>query len=615
LLYGVNLPSAQPARFLAVSVLFLISYISFITFVTMFLVVVWKLLLLCHQLAKCAWKKGQRKCNGKGKTMSKMTLKAKLITIGLAASIIPLVIVFGIVIFQNGEMLKTAEVESLKLGYADLDHMAQNIYGMCEIGNGMLEASGGSSWKDVPEIYDSITELVVGQTGYVFILNSQGDYLISKNGTRDGENIWSAKDDNGVSFIQEICRKAKGLKQHQIAEQQYPWKNDGDAVARMKITRIMYFEDWDWIIGVGSFEDEFMAAKTNIQNVADSGSLFLSIVIIITILITSIIWYIVASRISTSINNVIGQLTAASTQVTSASGQIANSGQELAEGSSNQASSLEEVASSLEELASQTRNNSDNATEANSLVGSTREATISGGESVVRLQDAISRIKDSADKTAKIVKTIDEIAFQTNLLALNAAVEAARAGEAGKGFAVVAEEVRNLAQRSAVAAKETSELIEESQTNSENGVKVSAEVSDILSGITDSVQKVSHLVGEVNAASSEQSSGIEQINLAVSTLEKVTQSNAATAEETAASSEELTAQAKDLESTVLVLEAVVGGSKNGAGYSAPTSPSQPRPNNMQYRPQKAANSAQQASQHRISSSQVIPLDDSDFSDF
>jgi methyl-accepting chemotaxis protein len=173
--------------------------------------------------------------------------------------------------------------------------------------------------------------------------------------------------------------------------------------------------------------------------------------------------------------------------------------------------------------------------------------------------DAIQKIKSSSDETAKIIKTIDEIAFQTNLLALNAAVEAARAGDAGKGFAVVAEEVRNLAQRSAEAARNTAALIEGSQQNAENGVNVSKDVESILLRIAENTQKLSQLNGEVSSASNEQSKGIDQVNTAMTEMDKVTQSNAANAEECASASEELSAQASELKEMVNQLMQLVGG--------------------------------------------------------
>ncbi|MBI5118474.1 PAS domain S-box protein [Candidatus Poribacteria bacterium] len=240
------------------------------------------------------------------------------------------------------------------------------------------------------------------------------------------------------------------------------------------------------------------------------------------------------------------QVAEAVAQVTSASNQISAGSQSLAEGANEQASSLEEVSSSLEEMSSMTKQNADNANQAKALAESARSSAEKGNEAMRRMKDAIDRIKASSDQTAKIIKTIDEIAFQTNLLALNAAVEAARAGEAGKGFAVVAEEVRNLAQRSAEAAKNTANMIEDSVKNAEGGVRITEEVAKILAEIFDGSGKVNNLIGEIAAASKEQADGIEQVNTAVAQMNKVTQQNAASSEESASAAEELNGQAEEL---------------------------------------------------------------------
>jgi methyl-accepting chemotaxis protein len=251
-----------------------------------------------------------------------------------------------------------------------------------------------------------------------------------------------------------------------------------------------------------------------------------------------------------NIDKALQQVSEATEQVTSASQQISSGSQSLAQGANEQASSLEEVSSSLEEMASMTKQSADNAIQAKSLAGEADQNAKTGTEAMIRMSNTINRIKESSDQTAKIVKTIDEIAMQTNLLALNAAVEAARAGEAGRGFAVVAEEVRNLAQRSAQAAKNTADMISESVKNADDGVKIAGEVSVSFTTIATSANKVNDLIAEIAAASQEQSQGIDQVNGAVAQMDKVTQQNAANSEESASAAEELSSQAEELKTMI-----------------------------------------------------------------
>ena len=238
------------------------------------------------------------------------------------------------------------------------------------------------------------------------------------------------------------------------------------------------------------------------------------------------------------------QLAEGSGQVSSAASQVSTASQSLAEGASEQASSLEETSSSLEEMASMTKRNAENARQANEIAKQTREAADKGVSDMQTMSSAMDSLKVSSDDIAKIIKTIDEIAFQTNILALNAAVEAARAGEAGMGFAVVADEVRNLAQRCAQAAKETAAKIEGAITKTGQGVEISSKVAASLGEIVTKVRQVDELVTEVANASREQTDGITQINTAVGQMDKVTQGNAANAEESAAAAEELNSQAE-----------------------------------------------------------------------
>ncbi|HEY3284181.1 MAG TPA: methyl-accepting chemotaxis protein [Armatimonadota bacterium] len=257
--------------------------------------------------------------------------------------------------------------------------------------------------------------------------------------------------------------------------------------------------------------------------------------------------------LNTALDNLdqgLGQVALGAEQVASASSQIGDGSQALSQIASEQASSLEEVSSSLQEMASMADQNASNAREARSLTEAARTDAAKGVKSMDQLSQAIERIKSSSDDTAKIVKTIDEIAFQTNLLALNAAVEAARAGDAGKGFAVVAEEVRNLAMRSADAAKNTANLIEESVKNAEQGVTIQTEVLRNLEAIEQDVDRVTEVVSEIAAASEQQSQGVQQVNQAVEQMNGLTQQNAANSEESASASEELASQAEEMLSMV-----------------------------------------------------------------
>ncbi|MBN2010983.1 HAMP domain-containing protein [candidate division KSB1 bacterium] len=247
-----------------------------------------------------------------------------------------------------------------------------------------------------------------------------------------------------------------------------------------------------------------------------------------------------------NLDSAMSQVLIGSTQVNIASDQIKSGSESLSQAASEQASSLEEISSSLKEMAAMIRQDTNNTVEASSMSEKAHESTAEGMESMKQLSDVIERIKTSSDETSKVIKTIDDIAFQTNLLALNAAVEAARAGEAGKGFAVVAEEVRNLAMRSAEAAKNTSALIEEAVSNAENGVDVNRIVVSKLENINEQVRKVKDVINEITVSAQQQTQGIEQINSAIDQLNQLTQQNAANSEESASTAAELAMQAETM---------------------------------------------------------------------
>ena len=268
-----------------------------------------------------------------------------------------------------------------------------------------------------------------------------------------------------------------------------------------------------------------------------------------------------------------------SAQTAAAAQEISAASMSLAEGASEQAASLEETSASLEEMASMTQRNADHAKSANELARQTRQAGDVGSQEMQAMSGAMDAIKASGDNIARILKTIDEIAFQTNLLALNAAVEAARAGEAGLGFAVVADEVRTLAQRSAQAAKETAGIIDDSIQRTQRGVEISQRVARSLQEIVERARQLDELAAQIAQASQEQSQGIQQVNVAVSQMDKVTQGNAANAEESAATAQELRGQAGDLQQAVADLLGLLEGTASSTPAPAPvaTRPVSPRP--------------------------------------
>ncbi|MBC3803219.1 HAMP domain-containing protein [Acetobacterium fimetarium] len=249
-------------------------------------------------------------------------------------------------------------------------------------------------------------------------------------------------------------------------------------------------------------------------------------------------------KMTDHINDVMTSIDSAAIQVAAGSKQIADSSMGLSQGATEQASSIEQLTASIEEISSQTKLNANNASEASELAESTKEDALQGNSEMKLMLQSMEEINESSNNISKIIKVIEEIAFQTNILALNAAVEAARARQHGKGFAVVAEEVRNLAARSADAAKETTAMIEGSIKKVDHGTQIATKTAAALNKIVGDVTKVSDIVGEIATASNEQAIGISQINQGIMQVSEVVQMNTATSEESAAASEELSSQAE-----------------------------------------------------------------------
>jgi len=293
---------------------------------------------------------------------------------------------------------------------------------------------------------------------------------------------------------------------------------------------------------------------------------------VMAVAISLLIYWTVRHLITKPIHRIITRLQNGAEQLNGSAGEIRASSQALAEGASEQAASLEQTSASLEELAGMTQRNGENAQKADELAKHARVAADKGMGDMQSMSAAMNAIKVSSDDIAKIIKTIDEIAFQTNILALNAAVEAARAGESGMGFGVVADEVRNLAQRSAQAARETAAKIEGAIGKAAQGVQINRRVSETLNEIVTKARQVDELAAEVAGASQEQTRGITHINSAVAQMDKVTKANAGNARESAVAAEELNAQAASMKESVAELLQLVGGRGQGMAVGNTASP-------------------------------------------
>jgi methyl-accepting chemotaxis protein len=338
-----------------------------------------------------------------------------------------------------------------------------------------------------------------------------------------------------------------------------------------------------WLLSAGQVGNEFVKAVEDLRDFSahrvdangrdvvrliSSSKMAVLLFVILTVALSAVAGTLATRSISRVLNRAAEDLSAGAEQTAAASGQVSAASQMLAEGASEQAASLEETSASLEEISSMTKRNAENAQTTKGLADLARRAADSGASDMQKMSLAMQDIKSSSDDISKIIKTIDEIAFQTNILALNAAVEAARAGEAGMGFAVVADEVRNLAQRSAQAAKETAAKIETAIAKTTQGVQMSDKVAQSLTEIVTNVRKVDELVAEIATASKEQNDGVTQVNTAVAQMDKVTQSNAASAEESASAAQELNAQTHVLRNVVGDLMKLVGGKRESQTASA-----------------------------------------------
>lgn len=312
---------------------------------------------------------------------------------------------------------------------------------------------------------------------------------------------------------------------------------------------------------ITAIQTDLLASQHNAEEASYSANKYLSLVVLGLCLATGVVMWFLIRHVSNSLRRTASQLIEGADQVASAAVQVSSASQCLAEGATEQAATLEETSASSKEVSATARTNTESCHAAAELVMHAQQQFEAANMSLDQMVESMNQISSSGTKISKIIRVIDEIAFQTNILALNAAVEAARAGEAGKGFAVVAEEVRNLAQRSATAARDTAALIEESITTSQDGRTKVDQVAAAIKSISAEATKIKSLVDQVNVGSEEQTRGIEMIGHSLAQIEQVTQRSAASAEESASAAHELTSHSQAVNGIVKELIALVGETK------------------------------------------------------
>ncbi|WP_254504199.1 methyl-accepting chemotaxis protein [Duganella vulcania] len=439
--------------------------------------------------------------------------------------------------------------------------------------------------KNMAMLKEKIKAIKIGDTGYIYVLNAapgkaQGTALIHP--AKEGENLIDSQSSDGRPFIKDMLTQQKGA-------MTYGWSDSAGAAPRDKMVEFHTFKPWNWLIAGGTYTEEITHEAGQLRNryaLLGLVSLALFAVVLFLLVRANVTRPLARAEaaaariaqgdldvqlaidnkdeigrvlralngISKNLSGVVGQVRQGAEQIATASNEIAAGNLDLSARTEEQASSLEETAASMEQLSSAVKQNADNAAQANQMALAASNIAAKGGDVVAQVVDTMGSINQSSRKIVDIISVIDGIAFQTNILALNAAVEAARAGEQGRGFAVVASEVRNLAQRSAMAAKEIKALIDDSVGKVETGSQQVAQAGTTMQEVVVSVRRVTDIMAEISSASEEQRAGIGQVHEAIAQMDQVTQQNAALVEQAAAAAHALQDQASDLEQVVRIFK-------------------------------------------------------------
>jgi methyl-accepting chemotaxis protein len=454
---------------------------------------------------------------------------------------------------------------------------------------GELAASGKLPLEDAKkQALARIKALRFGANGYFTVLDPQVVLMHPIKAELIGTSVTALKDPNGTQVYVDALQSTKG---GGAGFTSYLWAKPGEKEPVPKLAYNISYKPWDWTFMTGLYMDDLNAVfRVDVWKA-------IGLLAVIGLVLSALVWLVVrnveraiggepgdaadaAARIALGdltvgipvrpgdtrslvaaikimrdkLASIVAEVRTGTEAIATASGQISSGNQDLSSRTEQQAASLEETASSMEELTSTVKQNADNARQANQLAVTASAIAMRSGSVVAEVVQTMGAINESSKNIVDIISVIDGIAFQTNILALNAAVEAARAGEQGRGFAVVATEVRNLAQRSAAAAKEIKTMISESVTNADAGSKLVHQAGSTMHEVVESVKRVTDIMSEITAASQEQSMGIEQVNQAVSLMDEATQQNAALVEEAAAAAESLREQAGGLLQLVSVFK-------------------------------------------------------------
>jgi len=403
--------------------------------------------------------------------------------------------------------------------------------------------------------------LHIGETGYIYALtasgSTRGHYVISKDGSRDGEDIWNSRDASGRLFIQSICTHALTLGPRETAIERYPWSNPGEPV-RMKTAYYRYFRPWDLVVAVSIPDGEHVSSGNAIQQISRRGTFTAGTIVACWSLATVLIWWVLASRISTRIRRQTDRMRECSARLLSASRQVESGSSMLASGAVRAAESAQQVGAAANELFASAETNRTASENTSALLEEAVSSADAGAAHVHSASEAMKALVAASHDISRIVGTIDEIAFQTNILSLNASIEAARAGEAGAGFAVVADEVRALALRSSEAARLTAEKVNASVNGSAEAARTTDQLREMFGDIAKRSRGVSEIMGAVVRASQDQRMSLEHIRGAMRQVEEAIQSTAASAEQSSSAAAELGGQAGELDRVARDMAALIG---------------------------------------------------------